>query len=115
MQLINNISAVKKQSYRGISMAEEETAIKMKICLLGDGGVGKTSLVYRFIQNRFSTDFKSTLGVNLLKHDVVIDKYRITAQILQSPCPTEVSLILFIMPPQRPGFCILVWRKIARQ
>jgi len=62
-------------------LAEEETTIKMKICLLGDGGVGKTSLVYRFIQNRFSTDFKSTLGVNLLKHEVVIDNLRITAQI----------------------------------
>ncbi len=62
-------------------MAAEETAIKMKICLLGDGGVGKTSLVYRFIQNRFSTDFKSTLGVNLLKHEVVINNLRVTAQI----------------------------------
>jgi small GTP-binding protein len=59
----------------------ETTDIKMKICLLGDGGVGKTSLVYRFIQNRFSTDFKSTLGVNLLKHEVMIDNLRITAQI----------------------------------
>lgn len=62
-------------------MAEEQVAIKMKICLLGDGGVGKTSLVYRFIQNRFSTDFKSTLGVNLLKHEIVVGKYIITAQI----------------------------------
>ena len=59
----------------------ETTDIKMKICLLGDGGVGKTSLVYRFIQNRFSTDFKSTLGVNLLKHEVTIDNLRITAQL----------------------------------
>ena len=63
-------------------MSEEgHTDIKMKICLLGDGGVGKTSLVYRFIQNRFSTDFKSTLGVNLLKHEVIIENIRITAQI----------------------------------
>lgn len=62
-------------------MAVAETAIKMKICLLGDGGVGKTSLVYRFIQNRFSTDFKSTLGVNLLKHEVVFNNLRITVQL----------------------------------
>jgi small GTP-binding protein len=59
----------------------ETTDIKMKICLLGDGGVGKTSLVYRFIQNRFATDFKSTLGVNLLKHEVMIDNLRITVQL----------------------------------
>jgi small GTP-binding protein len=53
----------------------------MKICLLGDGGVGKTSLVYRFIENRFSTDFKSTLGVNLLKRVVSIGDDTVSVQI----------------------------------
>jgi small GTP-binding protein len=45
----------------------------LKISLLGEGNVGKTSLVYRFIENRFSRDFKSTLGVNLLKKKVTLD------------------------------------------
>ncbi len=45
----------------------------LKICLLGDGAVGKTSLVYRYIENRFSRDFKSTLGVNLLKKKLTLD------------------------------------------
>lgn len=53
----------------------------MKICLLGDGAVGKTSLVYRFIENRFSTDFKSTLGVNLLKRKVNVDNNTVSVQI----------------------------------
>lgn len=53
----------------------------MKICLLGDGSVGKTSLVYRFIENRFSTDFKSTLGVNLLKRQVNIGEDTVSVQI----------------------------------
>lgn len=53
----------------------------MKICLLGDGAVGKTSLVYRFIENRFSTDFKSTLGVNLLKRKVNVDDSTVSVQI----------------------------------
>lgn len=53
----------------------------LKICLLGEGGVGKTSLVYRFIENRFSRDFKSTLGVNLLKKKVTIDGKEVSAQI----------------------------------
>lgn len=53
----------------------------MKICLLGDGAVGKTSLVYRFIENRFSTDFKSTLGVNLLKRKVSLGDDNVSVQI----------------------------------
>ena len=53
----------------------------LKVVLLGDAGVGKTSLVYRFIENRFSTDFKSTLGVNLLKRTLEIDGNQVTIQI----------------------------------
>lgn len=53
----------------------------LKLCLLGDAAVGKTSLLYRFIEGRFSTDFKETLGVNLLKKEVVVDEQSVTANI----------------------------------
>lgn len=54
----------------------------IKICLLGEAGVGKTSLVYRFIENKFRDNYKQTLGVNLLKKDVDIDEYGgVSAQI----------------------------------
>ncbi|MFX1343803.1 MAG: Rab family GTPase [Promethearchaeota archaeon] len=54
----------------------------IKICLLGEAGVGKTSLVYRFIENKFRENYKQTLGVNLLKKDVNIDEYGgVSAQI----------------------------------
>ena len=52
-----------------------------KICLLGEANVGKTSLVYRFIKNMFKEDFKSTLGVNLLKKDVEIEGKVVSTQI----------------------------------
>lgn len=54
----------------------------VKICLLGEANVGKTSLVYRFIENKFRDNYKSTLGVNLLKKDLDIDTYSgVSAQI----------------------------------
>ena len=53
-----------------------------KICLLGEAAVGKTSLVYRFVQNTFKDSYKSTLGVNLLKKDLKLDDYgEVSAQI----------------------------------
>jgi len=54
----------------------------IKMCLLGEANVGKTSLVYRFIENKFRENYKSTLGVNLLKKDMSIPGYGdVSAQI----------------------------------
>ncbi len=54
----------------------------IKICLLGEANVGKTSLVYRYIENKFRENYKSTLGVNLLKKDMSIPGYGdVSAQI----------------------------------
>jgi len=53
----------------------------LKVCLLGEAGVGKTSLLYRYMEDKFRTDFKSTLGVNLLKKTVKIDDKNIAAQV----------------------------------
>jgi small GTP-binding protein len=36
-----------------------------KIIVAGDGGVGKTTLLHRYIENRFSFDTKMTIGVEI--------------------------------------------------
>ncbi|WP_315834252.1 hypothetical protein [Bradyrhizobium prioriisuperbiae] len=41
-----------------------------KVMLLGDMGVGKTSIMYRLVYNRFEGQYKTTLGVELLSYDV---------------------------------------------
>lgn len=43
-----------------------------KIMLLGDIGVGKTSLARRFVFDKFEGDYKTTIGVDVLTHDVVL-------------------------------------------
>lgn len=41
------------------------TVIQKKVCLLGDFGVGKTSLVRRFVEGRFDDKYLSTIGVRI--------------------------------------------------
>jgi len=36
----------------------------LKIITAGDGGVGKTTLLYRYVEGKFLTDLKATLGVD---------------------------------------------------
>lgn len=52
-----------------------------KICIFGDAGVGKTSLTYRFLNNRFEQDTKLTLGVDIMAKDIEINGYRVKLQI----------------------------------
>lgn len=43
-----------------------------KIILLGHFGVGKSSLIRQFVENSFTTDYKVTIGVHILKKEVEI-------------------------------------------
>ncbi len=40
-----------------------------KLILGGEGGVGKTSMVHRFVEDSFQTDYKSTIGTSIMKKE----------------------------------------------
>ncbi|EAW36086.1 Rab family GTPase [Lyngbya sp. PCC 8106] len=44
--------------------------ISKKICLIGDFGVGKTSLIRRFVDRQFSDQYLSTVGVKISRKQV---------------------------------------------
>lgn len=46
---------------------------KFKICIFGDGGVGKTTLVNKYITGKFKTDFKMTIGADFYVKKMLID------------------------------------------
>ncbi len=46
---------------------------KFKITLFGPGGVGKTSLLLRYIKDYFADDLKKTIGSNFLIKDVDLE------------------------------------------
>ena len=47
--------------------------IRGKIILIGTVGVGKTSLIRRFVHQEFSDEYLSTIGVRVDKKSVVLD------------------------------------------
>ncbi|MFX1449274.1 MAG: GTP-binding protein [Promethearchaeota archaeon] len=44
----------------------EPTRFTFKLIMIGDGSVGKTSLVRQFVENKFDSDYISTIGVNIM-------------------------------------------------
>ncbi|MEK6987446.1 MAG: Rab family GTPase [Candidatus Thermoplasmatota archaeon] len=51
----------------------EPEKMKVKICLVGEGAVGKTCLIRRFIHDQFDDRYISTLGAKVSKKEIVVD------------------------------------------
>ncbi|MFB2921472.1 MULTISPECIES: Rab family GTPase [Aerosakkonema] len=49
------------------------STISKKICLVGDFGVGKTSLIRRFVERQFSDQYLSTVGVKISRKTVELE------------------------------------------
>jgi small GTP-binding protein len=46
--------------------------MKVKVCLVGEGAVGKTALIRRFIHDEFDDRYISTLGAKVSKKEIVV-------------------------------------------
>merc|ERR1711879_130103 len=55
--------------------------ILLKIIVLGESGVGKTSLLLRYVERKFTMNTKSTIGANFLTKEVEVDDKVATCQI----------------------------------
>lgn len=47
---------------------------KVKVVMVGEAGVGKTSIAKRFVEDTFSSNYTSTIGVSSVSKEVVYDK-----------------------------------------
>uniref|UniRef100_A0A182UZD2 Ras-related protein Rab-7 n=1 Tax=Anopheles merus TaxID=30066 RepID=A0A182UZD2_ANOME len=61
-------------------MATRKKAL-LKVIVLGDSSVGKTSLMNQYVNKRFSNQYKATIGADFLTKEVVIDERVVTMQI----------------------------------
>lgn len=55
--------------------------VLLKVIILGDSGVGKTSLMNQFVNKKFSNQYKATIGADFLTKEFSIDDKMVTMQI----------------------------------
>ena len=51
------------------------------VIILGDSGVGKTSLMNQYVNNKFTTQYKATIGADFLTKEVTVEERSVTMQI----------------------------------
>eukprot|EP01088_Endostelium_zonatum_P004649 TRINITY_DN15964_c0_g1_i1.p1 TRINITY_DN15964_c0_g1~~TRINITY_DN15964_c0_g1_i1.p1 ORF type:complete len:206 (+),score=62.64 TRINITY_DN15964_c0_g1_i1:122-739(+) len=52
---------------------QQQKKIMLKIIVLGESGVGKTSLLVRYVQDKFTLNTKSTIGTSFLQKRVELE------------------------------------------
>jgi len=54
-------------------MFESSDTMKVKICLVGEGAVGKTSLIRKYVLDEFDDRYISTLGAKITKKELMVE------------------------------------------
>jgi Ras-related protein Rab-7A len=55
--------------------------ILLKVIILGDSGVGKTSLMNQYVNKKFDSRYKATIGADFLTKELEVDGTLVTLQI----------------------------------
>lgn len=51
-------------------MREEEVETAIKVVVVGNGAVGKSSMIQRYCKGIFTKDYKKTIGVDFLERQI---------------------------------------------
>merc|ERR1711935_753877 len=74
--------SVGEHDYQTISVATMASRRGfLKVIILGDSGVGKTSLMNQYVNKKFSNQYKATIGADFLTKEVQVDDRLVTMQI----------------------------------
>ncbi|MFX1567165.1 MAG: Rab family GTPase [Promethearchaeota archaeon] len=105
-----------------------EKPILLKVITAGDGGVGKTTLLYRYIEGKFLVNTKMTIGVEFFLKELRIDGKKILLQVwdfggqehfrpLLSNYATGARGALMLFDLTRPSSLLRIdqWINICRQ
>jgi small GTP-binding protein len=52
-----------------------------KLCIFGDGGVGKTTLIHRYLTKIFNEDLKMTIGADFSVKEVTVEEKHVVLRI----------------------------------
>ena len=58
-----------------MTVTQKKKSFIYKICVVGDGGVGKTSMVLRYCENAFKENYIMTIGSNFSAKSVALPDY----------------------------------------
>ncbi|CAN1188531.1 Ras-related protein RABH1e [Linum perenne] len=100
-------------------MAPVSALAKYKLVFLGDQSVGKTSVITRFMYDKFDNTYQATIGIDFLSKTMYLEDRTVRLQLWQVSVEEGESKarevnVMFIETSAKAGFNIkALFRKIA--
>ena len=69
-----------QRMHEGGFMDAEEVEQALKVVVVGDGGVGKSSLIRRYCTGVFTSQYKKTIGVDFLEKIITLGDRQVRAK-----------------------------------
>jgi small GTP-binding protein len=69
---------------KNLDLLQKMEPLRYKVVLIGESGVGKTSLVYRYRKGDYARDLTSTIGMAFSTQEIVLKEKRVTLEIWDS-------------------------------
>lgn len=88
--------------------------VLLKVIILGDSGVGKTSLMNQYVNKKFSNQYKATIGADFLTKEVMVEDRIVTMQVIFASDTSTLRCrryLLFLTSFFRSRFGILLDRR----
>eukprot|EP00696_Hemimastix_kukwesjijk_P004275 gnl/Hemi2/15275_TR5143_c0_g1_i1.p2 gnl/Hemi2/15275_TR5143_c0_g1~~gnl/Hemi2/15275_TR5143_c0_g1_i1.p2 ORF type:complete len:213 (+),score=65.48 gnl/Hemi2/15275_TR5143_c0_g1_i1:110-748(+) len=64
-----------------MSQGGAKKKVLLKVIILGDSNVGKTSLMNQYVHKKFNQQYKATIGADFLTKEIAVDDRLVTMQI----------------------------------
>ncbi|CUS21726.1 LAQU0S03e09318g1_1 [Lachancea quebecensis] len=81
----------------------------LKVIILGDSGVGKTSLMHRYVNDKFSQQYKATIGADFLTKEVTMDGDKVATMQVWDTAGQERFQSLGVAFYRGADCCVLVY------
>lgn len=81
----------------------------LKVIILGDSGVGKTSLMHRYVNDKYSQQYKATIGADFLTKEVTVSEDKIATMQVWDTAGQERFQSLGVAFYRGADCCVLVY------
>uniref|UniRef100_G3NS38 RAB23, member RAS oncogene family n=1 Tax=Gasterosteus aculeatus aculeatus TaxID=481459 RepID=G3NS38_GASAC len=93
-------------------MLEEDMEVAIKVVVVGNGAVGKSSMIQRYCKGVFTKDYKKTIGVDFLERQIIVNDEEVRLMLWDTAGQEEFDAITKAYYRDRESFqAIDSWRE----